>query len=141
MLTKIESLLNERQFDFERIDEETIATGFSTQLVDETEQSFPLYIQWIEDRYGDYYIRFTIVPFVDQPYDGYPQNLYLLVGQMNHDLPWLKLAFDGDGDLELLGDLPSNNLNDVIFAQILQLLADYAGDYYLVLANEVKSIG
>ena len=139
MLDHAVALLEARGLEFERTESETIATGFTTTLDDGTDHGFPLFIMAIEDGYGDAYIRFTIVPFIEQSYVGYPSDLYVMVGQINHDLPQLKFAFDGDGDLELLFDVPANKLDDAEFDRALQVLADYAGAYYPELASLAES--
>lgn len=129
-MDKVLRLLNERQLVFERVEESTIAVAFSTRLSDDTVHGFPLFIQHIEDSYGDRYFRFNIVPFVDQPSNGYPAPLCRVVCQANHDLPQLKFAFDGDGDLELILDVAEEALNDVQLDTIMQLMADHASTYY-----------
>ena len=133
------TLLQTRSLAFEQTDSDTVATGFATSLEDGTEHGFPLFIMLVEDAYGETFVRFTIVPFIQQPFDGYPPDMYIMTGQINHDLPQLKLAFDGDGDLELILDLPSAELGDAQFDTALQVLADYAGTYYSELAAMVGS--
>lgn len=140
MLDHVVALLEARGLEFERIENETIATGFTTTLDDGTDHGFPLFIMGIEDGYGDAYIRLTIVPFVEQPYDGYPGDLYVMAGQINHDLPQLKFAFDGDGDLELTFDVLADKLDDAEFDRALQVMVDYAGAYYPELASVVESV-
>lgn len=134
MLEQIKTLLRTRSLAFEQTDLDTVATGFATTLEDGSEHGFPLFIMLIEDAYGETFIRFTIVPFLEQPFDGYPTELYIVTSQISHDLPMLKFAFDGDGDLELILDLPSVEFDDARFDTALQLLADYAGTYYPELA-------
>lgn len=130
MLDKVEAFLQAQRLSYEKVEENLITTGFTIQLRDGSDHVFPLFIMGIEDLYGDSYVRLTIVPFVDQPYDGYPAELYMTVGQINHDLPRLKFAFDADGDLELICDLPGNDLGQPDFERTVQILADYASDYY-----------
>jgi hypothetical protein len=134
MLEQIMTLLQKRSLAFEETELDTISTGFATALEDGSEHGFPLFIMHIEDAYGERFIRFTIVPFIEQPFDGYSADMFIMIGQINHDLPQLKFAFDGDGDLELILDLPFAELDDVHFDRALQLLADYAGTYYPELA-------
>jgi hypothetical protein len=120
---------------FEEIDERAISSAFLTDLPDGQEQAFNLFALFIEDE-GDRYMRLTIVPFVDQPYDGYPSELYVAISRRNHDLPQLKFAFDDDNDLELAVDIPEVQLNQVEFDRALQLLVDYAGLNY----SEIKAL-
>lgn len=135
MFEQIFVYLKRRDWTFEQLEEDTVITGFTMTLSDGNDHSFSIYVMLIEDPYDDKYIRLSIVPFVEQPYDGYPDKLYLMVGQVNHDLPGLKFAFDADGDLELLIDIPEVQLNQSAFDKALQLLIDYSGLYYLELST------
>jgi len=119
---------------FEAVGEGGISSAFSTTLSDGSELAFSFFMLPLEDGFGDQYVRFIIVPFVEQPYDGYPDDLYITVGQINHDLPQLKFAFDADGDLELVLDMPAGQLDETRFDRAIQVLADYAGAYYPELA-------
>lgn len=134
MLRQITTLLQERSFAFEQADSDTIATGFTTTLDDGSEHGFPLFLMVIKAADGERFLRFTVVPFVAQPFQGYPTDLYIVISQINHDLPNLKLALDGDGDLELILDLPFSDLSGARFDAALQVLADYSGIYYPELA-------
>lgn len=139
MLEQVATYLKKRDWDFETVDTDTLVTGFTITLADGSDQGFSLYIMRIEDAYADWFVRFTIVPFIEQPYEGYPDSLYPAVGQINHDLPILKFAFDGDGDLELAADVPEARLDQSRFDEILQLLVDYAGAYYAELRSIVEA--
>jgi len=136
MLEQIATYLKTRDWNFESVDTDTLVTGFTVTLADGNDQGFSLYIMRIEDAYADWFVRFTIVPFIEQPYEGYPDSLYPAVGQINHDLPILKFAFDGDGDLELVADVPEAQLDQAEFDRIVQLLVDYAGANY----SEIQSL-
>lgn len=128
----------EREMPFEEIDERGISSAFVTELPDGREQAFNLFVLLIEDE-SDAYVRFTIVPFVEQPYDGYPVELYAAIGRRNHDLPQLKFAFDDDDDLELALDVPAEQLNQGEFDRIVQLMVDYASISYGEIAALVAS--
>lgn len=130
MLEQVATYLKERDWDFETVDTDTLITGFTLTLADGRERGFTLYIMQIEDAYADRFVRLTLVPFVEQPYEGYPADLYPAVGQINHDLPMLKFAFDADGDLELIVDALETQLDQSSFDTLLQLLVDYAGVYF-----------
>lgn len=130
MLDKVQEWLQARDMGYEMTEPNVIATAFSTRIEDGPEQGFPLFILSIEDGYGNEYIRFAIVPYIEQPYEGYTDSLPLLLAQINHDLPQLKFAFDGDGDLELIFDIPFNQVEDLQLDIVLQVIANYAGLYY-----------
>ncbi len=134
MFEQILDFLKSRDWSFEQLDGSTVVTGFTLTLSNDKDYSFPVYPMEIEDAYGDSYLRLAIVPFLEQPYDGYPDNLYLMTGQINHDLPRVKFAFDADGDLELLIDIPETQLDQATFDKALQLLIDYSAMYYLELS-------
>lgn len=116
--------------DFEALEGGAVNSAFTTDLPEGGEQSFDLLVLPLEDAFGDKYVRFTIVPYIDQPYNGYPDALYISIGQINHDLPQLKFALDADGDLELACDTGADNLDDLRFQHTIHLLADYASTYY-----------
>ena len=130
MFNIIQEWLKARDLSYELTEPDVIATAFSTQLKNGEEQGFPMFILSIDDGYGDNYVRFVIVPFIEQPYEGYTESLPLRIAQINHDLPQMKFAFDGDGDLELVFDIP---FRQIIFDNLddaLQSLVNYAGLYY-----------
>ncbi len=128
-MNPIAKFFEERGMAFEEIDERGVSSAFATDLPEGQEQTFSLFVLLIEDD-TDKYIRFTSVPFVEQPYEGYPPELYTAIGRRNHDMPQLKFAFDDDGDLELAVDIPENQLNQSEFDRILQLIVDYASVSY-----------
>ncbi len=127
----------QRNMAFEPVSQGAISSAFATTLPDGQEQTFSLFVLPLEDAFGDKYVRFTVVPFIEAPAQGYPDNLGFEIGQINHDLPQLKLAFDPDGDLELLLDVPADALDDARFDHTLQVLADYAGAYWGELTSQV----
>lgn len=129
-MISLEPFFVAREMAFEPVGPETISTTFSTTLDNGQERSFSLFVLSLQDGFGDKYIRFTVVPFVEQPYDGYPVELHSILGQINHDLPRLKFALDADGDLELVLDLLEAQLDDAGFDQAMQVLADYSAAYY-----------
>ncbi len=131
MLTEIQGFLTARGWQFDAMDDDTVATAFTISLPDGADQPFPLYILRVEDAYGDKFLRFAIVPFIERPEGGYPRELCFEVTCINHDLPQLKFAVDGDGQMELLYDLPDANCDQTRFDKALQLMADYATMYYV----------
>lgn len=130
MLDQIQAYLTERGWQFAVLDDDTVASGFTASLPDGSDHPFLLYILRVKDAYGDAFLRFAILPFLEQPQDGYPPEVYVGVVNVNHDLPQLKFALDGAGDLELLYDLPSDTCDRMQFDRGLQILADYATTYY-----------
>jgi hypothetical protein len=115
---------------FETIDGDGVTSAFTTELPDGEEHVFDLFVLPLRDSFEDEYVRFTVVPYIEQPYNGYPPDLYITVGQINHDLPQLKFAFDGDGDLELVFDIRADRLDYDQFQRALRLLVDYASTFY-----------
>lgn len=130
MLDQIQAYLTERGWQFAMLDSVTLASGFTAPLPDGSDRPFPLYILRVEDAYGDAFLRFAIMPFIEQPEAGYPAEVYVGVVNINHDLSQLKFAMDSAGNLELLYDLPSDVCDQRQFDRALQLLADYATTYY-----------
>lgn len=135
MLDNVERWLRKRELQFERTDEDTLATAFATQLPEGAEMSYPLYIQRVEDRFGDPYLRFIIVPLIPLPEEGYPPEVILTAFRINHDMPILKLALDSEGQLEMIIDVSGEGLTESRLNMILQLVVDYAGIYTPVLSE------
>lgn len=119
-----------REMVFEPLQDGGVRSAFATTLSNGQEYVFGFFVLSLDDNFGDRYVRFTIVPFVEQPPAGYPADLSAVIGQINHDLPQLKFAFDADGDLELALDMPIAQLDDARFEATMQVLADYAAIYY-----------
>ncbi|MBN1874837.1 MAG: YbjN domain-containing protein [Anaerolineae bacterium] len=132
-MNPIAKFFEKRGMAFEEIDERGVSSAFMTDLPDGTEQTFGLFVLLIEDDV-DRYIRFTIVPFVGQPYEGYPPELYVAIGRRNHDMPQLKFAFDEEEDLELALDIPAEQLDQSEFDRLVQLMVDYASISYSEIA-------
>lgn len=130
MMNDIESYFQHRGWQFEQIDAQTIASGFTSALPSGERHSFPLYAMAIGDMMGDSFMRLVIVPYIERPADGYSSRLMESLSRINHDLPVAKLALDADGDLEMLIDIPATELTQPRFDAALQLLADHAGLYY-----------
>lgn len=139
MLDQIQAYLAQRGWQFATFDDDTVASGFTAPLPDGLDHPFPLYILRVKDVYGDAFLRFAILPFVEQPEVGYPAEVYIGIAKINHDLPQLKFAMDAVGDLELLYDLPSDTCDRGQFDRALQLLADYATTYYLGLQHAAEN--
>lgn len=141
MINGILAYLKANKWEFEQLESDVVATGFSTNVDSnnsDDRHEFVLFIMQILDAFGDRFIRFTIVPYLEQSIIGYPYDLYIRTMQINHDLPGLKFAFDGDGDLELIYDLPEAQFSDGQMEKILQLLADFSGVYFKELSVLVE---
>lgn len=130
LLTK---LLEQRGVDFVQLEEGAINFAFQSTLSNGQEQVFSVFTIILENRFGDSYTRFTIVPFIERPLDGYPTELYDAVAQANHQALGLKFAIDDDGDLELVVDIPRAELNEAEIDHSIQILADHAIVYFPVL--------
>lgn len=133
------ALLEQRGVDFVQLEEGAISFAFQSTLSDGQEQVFSVFALPLENRFGDSYTRFTIVPFLEKPPDGYPTELYDAVAQANHQALGLKFAIDDDGDLELLVDIPREHLDEAEIDHTIQVLADHAGVYYPVLGAIVSN--
>lgn len=103
------------------------------------DREFNLIVVPETDGFGDQYIRFSLVRYVELPERGFPTSLYVALGRINHELPALKFSFDEDDDLCLSLHVREERLDEDEFAHALQVLADYAGSHYrqiLILAGE-----
>jgi len=138
MIKQIQSYLHNRRWEYQKIDNDTIATGFTSPLPNGKDHSFPLYVMTVQGMFGDEFVRLMIVPYIEKPADGYPMSLIESIQYINHNLLMAKLAFDETGDLELMVDLKASHLNQTQFDTAIQLLADYAGIYYSHLVDSLK---
>ena len=132
MLAQIADMLMARGWDVNQ--DEDLVTGFVLEF-DHVEHRFPLYVMSLEVG-NTKLIRFVVVPFVEQSFDGYPTALYITLAQLNHDLPQLKFAIDADGDLELIFDIPEAQWTETVLDEVLDLLVDYTTTYF----SEINTI-
>ena len=126
----IKSLLSQVGMQYEEFkDEDRIYWGANIQVPLSKEESVELglFIARIEDSFGDQYIRLSIIPYVERPYQ---EDLAQIIAQINHDLFLIRFAFDSDGDLELICDLLETHLDVDDFKEVLEIVGAYAGAYY-----------
>ena len=135
MLTQIKAFLLSRQWEFEQLDDDTVLTGFTSPLPNGQDHGFPLFIMLMQDTFGDRFVRLVIVPYIQRTVEGYPKDLFERIARMNHNLSVAKFALDADGDLELLIDVSTDQLDLSGFDSAVQLLADYAGLHYSELTS------
>jgi hypothetical protein len=138
-MKQIQSYLQNRHWEYQKIDDDTIVTGFTSPLPDGKDHGFPLYVMAVEDVFGDPFIRLAIVPYIEKSAEGYPSSLIDSIQHINHNLLMAKFALDESGDLELLIDLQVSQLSESQFGMAIQLLADYAGTYYSDLFDSLLS--
>lgn len=136
MIEDVITYLQNRQWEFQQLDDNTIATGFSSPLPNGADHGFPLFFMVIEDRLQDSYLRLTIVPYVDKPEGGFTGLMTEFICNMNHNIPLAKLAIDEEGDLEFMIDIPKAELTAQKINLSIQLLADYASMYLSDLVQE-----
>ncbi len=89
----------------------------------------------MQDTFGDRFVRLVIVPYIQRTVEGYPKDLFERIARMNHNLSIAKFALDADGDLELLIDVSTDQLDLSRFDLAVQPLADYAGLHYSELTS------
>lgn len=132
-MNTLATAFNENGIAYEEIDGGAITSAFQTNISNDEEKVFGFFALPMKSVFGDDFIRFTIVPFVNQSPGGFSSEVYSLVGEANHQLLGLKFAFDDDGDLELACDVRVEGLNGATLKYIIQLLADHAGVYFPLL--------
>ena len=84
----------------------------------------------------DDWLHFAVSPLLPGPGQGAGQgaaaggtgNLYAALLRANQALRLARLALDDDGDVNLLADLPTEHAGAALFAETLELLADYADE-------------
>lgn len=138
-MSSLVAAFSEKGIAYEELEGGVISSAFQTNLSTGEEKVFPFFALPMKSVFGDDFIRFTIVPFVDRPKGGFSAEIYSLVGDANHQLLGLKFGFDDDGDLELICDVRKEGLNGATLVYIIQLLADHAGGLYPVLERAVSA--
>jgi len=89
------------------------------------EAGFPLTVLPVRDAFDDLYVRFTIAPFVEKKSPELPAAIYRELAEINNRIPLLKFAVDGDGDIELLADMPATAVGRDALERTMRTMADY----------------
>lgn len=93
-------------------------------FVGEDGQEHHLYVFAAED-----WVQFAVSPLVAAgPHGNASGGLYAALLRLNQDLRLARLALDGDGDINLLAELPAESVTAATFGQVLEVLAFYAGE-------------
>ncbi len=85
---------------------ERIEAGiWRTTFAVESEEDFDLYVMVSED-----WVHFAVSPFVAAAPPGSEARVYAILLRLNQELRLARFALDGDGDINLLVDLPASAL-------------------------------
>lgn len=118
----IESYFDQYGWQYERLDEAHLLTGFSS----ETAEIFSIYVTLAPS-----WVYFSIAPFVPAPTDpGAEGKLYRHLLRLCQQINMAKFAVDGDGDVILSVELPRENLDYSEFSDALGALSYYADQNY-----------
>ena len=118
---KLEGYFEQYGWTFERVDESDFRTGFRGDV-----SSFRILV-----RIAGEWVYFSIAPFVVAPQDPEcERKLYKRLLRLNQEINMAKFTVDGDGDVILTVELPSENLDYSEFSDALGALAYYADDDY-----------
>lgn len=84
---------------------------------------------WV--RSADPWVYFTINPYLEKPLSGEAHSVAVLdlLLRANHDLNMAKFAVDGDGDVSLSVELPTEGFGYSQFADALTAISHYADAY------------
>jgi hypothetical protein len=123
---RVEELLTQDGWPFERVDDHTWRSGFRGDV-----NSFRFFV-----RLTDNWIFFTIVPFVVAPKTEHAAlSLYRHLLKLNREINMAKFAIDDDADVVLTVELPTENLDESEFKDALDALSYYADKHYLDVLN------
>ena len=89
-------------------------------FADATGAPYHLYVLAADD-----WLHLAVSPLLPGVGDGQPAQLYAALLRANQELRLVRLALDADGDINLLADLPAAHASAALFAQTLELLAEY----------------
>jgi hypothetical protein len=122
----IENFLIQYGWNFERISDEVITTGFSSEEIDET---FLIVIQ-----YSLPWLRLSIPAFIIAPEDEKWLNFSKQLLLLNHDARQVYFSMDSDGNIVLSTDLYlDNNFSYDIFEMSISALSYLAEAAYVPL--------
>jgi hypothetical protein len=122
----IDGYFEQYEWTYERSGEDVWLTGFRGDV-----SSFRIFVKVTE-----HWVYFTIAPFVVAPSDEECTrrlNWHLL--RLNRDINMAKFCLDGDGDVVLTVELPTESLDYSEFSDALGALSHYADDTYLEILN------
>ena len=122
----IDGYFEQYEWTYERSGEDVWLTGFRGDV-----SSFRIFVKVTE-----HWVYFTIAPFVVAPSDEestHRLNWHLL--RLNRDINMAKFCLDGDGDVVLTVELPTESLDYSEFSDALGALSHYADDTYLEILN------
>ncbi|HEY7956093.1 MAG: YbjN domain-containing protein [Polyangia bacterium] len=123
---RVEELMSNDGWPFERVDDHTWRSGFRGDV-----NSFRFFV-----RLTDNWIFFTIVPFVVAPkHESQALQLYRHLLRLNREINMAKFAIDDDADVVLTVELPTENLDESEFKDALDALSYYADRHYLDVLN------
>jgi hypothetical protein len=118
----LESYFERYGWTYQRINEKDFRTVFRGDV-----SAYVIHIRLAGD-----WIYFSIAPFVVAPQDPESQRrLYRHLLKLNYEMNMAKFTVDGDGDVILTVELPSENLDYSEFSDALGALAYYADDNYV----------
>jgi hypothetical protein len=117
----IEEYFAQYGWAYDQTSESDFRTGFRGDV-----SSFRIVI-----RIAGEWVYFSISPFVVAPEDATcERKLYKHLLKLNYEMNMAKFTVDGDGDVILTVELPSENLDYSEFSDALGALAYYADDNY-----------
>lgn len=122
----IDGYFEQYEWTYERSNEDVWLTGFRGDV-----SSFRIFVKVTE-----HWVYFTIAPFVVAPSgeeSTHRLNWHLL--RLNRDINMAKFCLDGDGDVVLTVELPTESLDYSEFSDALGALSHYADDTYLEILN------
>ena len=109
---------------------ESLESGvWRSTFATESEEDFDIYVMVAED-----WIHFAVSPFVAAVPQDSAAHVYAVLLRLNQELRFARFALDGDGDINLLADLPIAHCTYEQFALVLDALVYYADR----LAGEVR---
>lgn len=97
----------------------------------EQEEDFDLYVLVAED-----WVYFAVSPFLPAPPAGGTARLLRSLLRLNQELHLARFAVDGQGDVNLVADVPARLLHFPSFQQVIDLLVFYTGR----LAGELRRV-
>lgn len=130
-MEKICAILQSMGWEYEQPEKGTILTLFNVETDQGHSVLLSLAIQEQIDIFDEAFVRFAVNLVTPPSPEGFPVQGLAALALINFQLPYLKLSVAPDGALLLVHDLHNVHCEQSDVAHALQILADYAGTYYV----------
>lgn len=132
MTQDILTFFDQYEWTAQQVDTNVWLSTFATQR----EEDFDLYVAAAND-----WVHFAISPFAPRPRPECVAALYQSMLELNQQMRLVRFAVDEDGDVNLLADLPQNDVSFAGFAAVLDTMVYYTEELAHEVARTATQVG